>query len=471
MLFNSFEFIGFFVLVVTLYALIPTKAKWLVLLLATYFFYLSWNPVYIFLILGTTAVNYLINRQFLVKKEERSLKTGWWMSVIFNLGVLAYFKYYNFFIGELHGVWEWLHLKPEDLQISLALPLGISFYTFQTLSYTFDVYNGKIKAEKHLGKFALYVAFFPQLLSGPIEKARNLLPQLQELKPKWNQKQVLDGSTLFLFGLFKKVVVADNISSYLQPIFDANHIVSSGNWVMALYLYPVQLYADFSGYSDMARGLAKIMGIELTDNFNKPYFARSITDFWRRWHISLTSWLTEYLFTPLNIAFRNWGRTGLYLSILITFTLCGFWHEASWNYIAWGAVNACLLCLEHLNPLKIKQAGKIVRLVQILFTFHLICLSFVFLFTDNITQSLEVFASLTEVSFTELSALLSLLKSSNLLAGVLIFVLLELIFRKRNITALNESLLGWRYAVYMLLLFSIIFMGDESGSPFIYFRF
>lgn len=471
MLFNSILFIGFFAVVLGLYWRLPSRYRWLLLLFAGYLFYASWNPVYLVLIAFTTIFNYTVARQFLARENESKKRLGLWLSLLVNLGLLAYFKYYNFFVDQLSELWQILHISKENLLSEAVLPVGISFYTFQSLSYIFDLYRGKIEAEKHLGKFALFSSFFPLLLAGPIEKARNLLPQLQELNPTWNPVQLQEGFTLFLFGLFKKVVVADKLAIYLQPIFASEHSVSGANWLMAAYFYPLRLYADFSGYTDMARGLACMLGIRTGLNFNHAFQAQSLTDFWRKWHISLTSWFIEYLFTPLHFALRRYGTFALFFSILLTFTLSGLWHEASWNFIIWGALNGLILCLEFMLPWKSKSKNKVLRLIRIVFTYQLISFTFLFISTNDLQQCWQAIQSFANINGKELFQILALLKSSNLLISLILYLGISFLFRKKTIESLAQRPWFSQYAFYLSLLFAIILFGETSGSPFIYFRF
>ena len=335
MLFNSFEFLLYFPVVIAIYFAMPYRWRWLHLLLASYFFYMSWEPAYALLIAASTVVDYFVGLRLPEAKGTRR-KLLLCVSLCLNLGLLFSFKYYNLINGSFQtlaaivGV-DWL--LPES---NFLLPVGISFYTFQTLGYTIDVYRGKQSPERHLGRFALYVSFFPQLVAGPIERASRLLPQFHQ-DHAWDSARVVSGLRLMLWGLFKKVVVADRIAILVNAVYDQPDDYA-GFWVvLATFFFGFQVYCDFSGYSDIAIGAARVMGYKLMLNFNQPHIARSVGEFWSRWHISLITWFRDYVYFPLG------GSRGAPLrvvtNVLIVFGLSGLWHGASWTFLIWGLMN------------------------------------------------------------------------------------------------------------------------------------
>ena len=343
MLFNSLEYIVFFIAVFILYWLIPAKHKWLLLLISSYFFYMCWEPIYILLILLSTGIDYFLCLHLTGSEHKKNRKIGLYLSVISNLSILFLFKYFNFFQTELQHLLSYFDVNYSPSTSTLLLPLGISFYTFQTLSYSIDVYRKVITPEKHFGKFALYVSFFPQLIAGPIERAKDLIPQLQTKIRKFNTEDFKNGILLFVWGLFKKVVVADNCAILVERYFENSTNETGGTMLFATYLFAIQIYCDFSGYSDMAIGSARMLGIKLKTNFKTPYFSSSITKFWHRWHISFSQWIRDYIYIPLGG--NRMSKYRVAFNLLITMTIGGLWHGASWNFVLWGIVNGVLLIL------------------------------------------------------------------------------------------------------------------------------
>jgi len=344
MLFNSIEF---FVFIIVLFALLyvfktNVQQKW-VYLIASYFFYMWWNPVFIFLLFFSTAANYFLGN--IISKNEAQLKRKTWLiaCVVMNLALLTFFKYYNFFEQNIFWFLKFLGKEPSWISKNVVLPVGISFYTFQALSYIIDIYKRKIEPVKSPLDFFVYKAFFPQLVAGPIVRASVFLPQIRnERKIKFDSILIL----LIVKGFFKKVVIADNIGLFTDSIYK-----SPGNYPgmiiwMAAICFTIQIYCDFSGYTDIAIGLAGILGFSFPKNFDKPYFALTISDFWKRWHISLSSWLKDYLYIPLG-GNKN-GKFNTYRNLMITMLLGGLWHGASWNFVIWGGIHGLLLCINKL---------------------------------------------------------------------------------------------------------------------------
>jgi alginate O-acetyltransferase complex protein AlgI len=340
MLFNSFSFAIFLPLVFLLYWFAFNRnLKWqnLFLLVASYFFYGSWDWRFLFLLASSTALDYLFGFGVAASNTQRA-KTYLWFSIISNLGILAIFKYYNFFAVELQQAFDQIGIQVSPVFLDVALPIGISFYTFHGMSYVFDIYHGLRRPATSIVDYGLFVSFFPLLVAGPIERANHLLPQIQRSR-EFNYSQAVEGCRLILWGLFKKVVIADNLASYVDTGF-ADYMHRDGfSLIIAIVAFGFQIYADFSGYSDIAIGVSKLLGFEVVSNFRFPYFSRNIAEFWRRWNISLSSWFRDYVYIPLGGSQR--GRTRTILITLLVFLLSGFWHGAAWKFLAWGFIHAC----------------------------------------------------------------------------------------------------------------------------------
>lgn len=339
--FNSLDFLIFLPFVVGIYWLTPHKFRWVPLLMASYYFYMSWNVRLVWLIFGTTLVSYLAS--LLIQYKPAHKKLWLVLTLLVCLGVLAYFKYFTFFINSALSLWNRLTAGHFRLDMDILLPVGISFYTFQTLSYVIDVYRGDIPAEKHFGYYALFVSFFPQLVAGPIESAGNLLPQLRQAH-HINGEDFRTGLCQLLSGFFRKCVVADMCGVYVNRVFAAGDRAGSLAIFMGGALFCVQMYCDFAGYSEIAMGAAQLMGVRLMRNFDRPYLAKSYGEFFRRWHISLNRWFTGYLYIPLGGS--RCGRWKRVRNTLVVFGLCGLWHGASWNYVLWGLYAALFVSLE-----------------------------------------------------------------------------------------------------------------------------
>ena len=343
--FNSWQFLIFLPVVLILYYLVPHKFRWVLLLAASYYFYMSWNPTLIFLILGTTLVSYLAGL-LMEKTEKKALRRFLLIfTLVICLGVLIFFKYFDFL---MQNVTAFLRLFTPDLNwtaLNLILPIGISFYTFQTLSYVIDVYKGKFKAEKHFGYYALFVSFFPQLVAGPIERPGDLIPQLRA-EHKLNADDLFCGLRIMLVGFFYKCVVADFLGVYVNNVFSNVGEANALSVFLGGFLFTTQMYCDFAGYSEIATGAARMMGIRLSRNFDRPYMSTSYSDFFRRWHITLTRWFTEYVYIPLGGNRKGIARR--ILNTFIVFLLCGLWHGANWTYVLWGLYAAFFLNLETL---------------------------------------------------------------------------------------------------------------------------
>ena len=343
MLFNSFIFLFFLAVLLPSYYLLKTRrSRNILLLLASYVFYGYWDWRFCSLLLISSVIDYLVGRSMYKTNEKSRRKLLLLVSLAANLGILGFFKYFNFFIDSFESMIGIFNHELDFLHLNLILPVGISFYTFQTLSYTIDIYRRKLKPTNSFLDFALFVSFFPQLVAGPIERAANLLPQISAIR-KTTREQFLDGSILIVYGLFKKVMIGDAAGRYVDHIFTHMDLYSSWEVVFALFMFSIQIYADFSGYSNIARGTAKLFGFEIMKNFEQPYLSTNITEFWRRWHISLSSWLKDYLYISLGGNRRGVNRT--YVNLMITMILGGLWHGASWTFVIWGILHGVYLAV------------------------------------------------------------------------------------------------------------------------------
>lgn len=469
MLFNSIEFIVFFVFIFGLFWIIPHKTRWFLLLIASYFFYMCWEPAYILLILFSTSVDYFICNHLTSSNNLNKKKVGLWLTIVLNLGLLFFFKYYNFFQETTQQLLAAFQIDYHPNKLNLLLPVGISFYTFQTLSYSIDVYRNTISVERHFGKFALFVSFFPQLVAGPIERAKDLLPQLNKLNVNFDFEQFKSGSLLFIWGLFKKVVIADNLSMFVDTYYDAYQLQNGGTLLFASYLFALQIYCDFSGYSDMAIGLAKLLGIELKSNFNTPYLSNSITTFWRNWHISLSQWFRDYLYIPLG-GNKN-GKIATIKNTMITMIVAGFWHGANWTFIMWGAVNGFLLVLEKIIKAPFQFKSVFTKVLSVFLVFHLITFGWIFFRSQTMDQAFSILSKVAVLNWNDFYFIVADNRFSPGIIGSVVLVLIEVMTRFKPITQIRKWNPFLRYSIYLLLVISVLFLGSSSGAQFIYFQF
>jgi D-alanyl-lipoteichoic acid acyltransferase DltB (MBOAT superfamily) len=355
MLFNSIQFLIFFPVIATIYFLLPHRYRWLLLLVGSYYFYMSWKPEYIILILASTLIDYSVGLK-LGSESRPAIRRRWLLlSLVTNLGLLFSFKYFNFFNDSFRQLFQMANLSYPVPALNVLLPVGISFYTFQTLSYTIDVYRGKIQPERHLGVFALFVSFFPQLVAGPIERSGNLLPQFYQ-KTAVDYERIISGLQRMTWGFFKKVVIADRLALLVNTVYNHPTEFSGMPLIIATYAFGFQIYCDFSAYSDIAIGAARVMGFDLMENFRQPYYARSIPEFWRRWHISLSTWFRDYVYLPLGgnrVKLPHWV-----FNILVVFVVSGLWHGANWTFVIWGALHGIFMVGTFLGQLVWANIGK-----------------------------------------------------------------------------------------------------------------
>jgi alginate O-acetyltransferase complex protein AlgI len=469
MLFNSFDFLLFLIVVVSLFWLVPVRFKWILLLTSSYFFYISWEPLYIFLILFSTGIDYILCLKFTSSSVLKRKKIGLYLSIFLNLGLLFSFKYYNFFQGiliDFAALFDWEY-RPN--QFSVLLPVGISFYTFQTLSYSIDIYKGTLKPEKHLGKFALFVSFFPQLIAGPIERAKDLLPQLNGLKSKFQMNYLKEGICLVLFGLFMKVVVADNAAIIVDSSFH-NYLTQSGaKLAFSTFLFSIQIYGDFGGYSLIALGAARMFGIQLLVNFKQPYLAFSLTDFWRRWHISLSRWFKDYVYIPLGGNQR--GKIITYRNLLITMLVAGLWHGAAWTFIVWGLIHGLILFFEKMFMPSYDSRFLLSRVLKCLLTFTLVSLLWIVFRAESLGQAAMIIKKIFSLNFKELYIVLISNMFSGAVLALLILFPFELALKGKSIYSMFQWRLRYRYGLFIIVFLMILVFGVNEGRQFIYFQF
>ena len=498
MLFNSVPFLIFFPIVTLIYYLIPHRFRYIWLLIASYYFYMSWNPYYSLLMMTSTVITYasglLIDRANGIEDPQRSVKVKkCWVALCFilNLSILFFFKYANFFLANVTGLLSSVGIACKPFAFDILLPVGISFYTFQALSYTVDVYRKDIYAERNILKYALFVSFFPQLVAGPIERSKNLLVQISE-RHVFTYQNARDGLLLMLWGFFQKLLIADRAAIIVDQVFNHYQKYSGTVLITASVLFAVQIYCDFAGYSNIARGAARVMGFRLMKNFDAPYFSKSIAEFWRRWHISLSSWFRDYLYIPLGG--NRKGKWKKYRNILIVFLASGLWHGASWAFVAWGLLHGVYQVIgDLLRPLKNKLLAKwhirtdcfSYRLGQILVTFSLVDFAWIFFRAPSFRTALRMIGRmLTSPNSADLSN--GVLYTLGLDPGAVHFLLLcivclvtvSLLNRSGNVLQrFYRQNRGFRWACVWALFF-IVFYGFllQNGGygdtvQFIYFQF
>ena len=395
MLFNSIEFLLFFPVVCLLYAVIPKKMRYLWLLAASYFFYMCWNAKYALLIAASTLVTWL-SGLVLARGQHRKLVAT--TSFLINLGILGVFKYADFFFANLNWLLGHAGLELVNKPFDFVLPVGISFYTFQALGYTVDVYRGEIPPEKNLLRYALFVSFFPQLVAGPIERSKNLLSQIQTMERKalWDYERILGGCVVMLWGLFQKMVIADRLAVLVNSVWDTYYFYGTVELAAAAIGFSFQIYCDFASYSTIAIGAAKVMGFELMENFNTPYFSRSIQEFWRRWHISLSQWFKDYLYIPLGGS--RCGKLRKYRNLMIVFLVSGLWHGANWTFVIWGGIHGLFQIIgaetkglkDRLNALLHTRTDSFsYRFGQMVITFALTTFAWIFFRAPSLSEAVE----------------------------------------------------------------------------------
>lgn len=481
MLFNSFQFLIFFIVVTSLYFVLPYNKRWFLLLAASCYFYMAFVPIYI-LILGFTIIIDYYAGIFIEQATGRNRKNWLIISLIANVGVLAIFKYYNFLNDNFAFLMHGFALDNPIPYLNILLPVGLSFHTFQAMSYTIEVYRGHQKAERHIGIYSLYVMFYPQLVAGPIERPQNLLHQFRE-KYDFDYDRVTSGLRLMLWGLFKKVVIADRLAIIVDTVYNnpQDHVTSS--LIIATIFFAFQIFCDFSGYSDMAIGAARVMGFKLMNNFDSPYHSKSVNEFWTRWHISLSTWFKDYLYIPL-----GGNRVALprfYLNIFIVFLVSGLWHGASWTFVIWGALHGFYIVFGRSTATFRERSGKRFFLDKIplfaqLSTFFLVGIAWIFFRADNLEIAIQILTRMF-TGFPQMFA--NLLHGQNVVEylgtgkawPIFLIVFLETVHyfqRKHQLTIrFVNSPTALRWAVYFVMVMTIMLTGVFDDRQFIYFQF
>lgn len=490
MLFNSIDFLVFFPVVTCIFFVIPKRIRYIWLLLASYYFYMSWNPKYAFLIALSTLVTY--GSGLLIEKCAGATNAKKWClagGLAVCLCILFIFKNYaNFLLENMNRIASCFGITLINRKIDLLLPVGISFYTFQALSYIVDVYRGNIKAERNVLKYALYVSFFPQLVAGPIERSENLLSQIQNIEriKAWDSERVKNGFMLMIWGLFQKLVIADRIALLVDKVI--NHYMKYGfvEIFIAIVLFAFQIYCDFGGYTSIARGAAQVLGFSLMNNFKQPYLAQNVKGFWKRWHISLTSWFSDYLYIPLGGNRKGIGRK--YLNILIIFLTSGLWHGASWNFIIWGLIHAVYLIAEDAGKLlgeniavkKVyhKSWGRMLR--EIVVTFVVVDFAWIFFMCNSLEHALNVIRQMFAKWYTSkniFSIGLGKVDWIVLFFSIAVLTTIDILHEKHmSIFQLVKKMnFGFRWLLYLGLFWCVVIFGvwgqAYDTGDFIYFQF
>lgn len=458
MLFNSLEFLIFLPIVFVIFYITPHRFRLIILLVASYFFYMSWNPWYIVLILASTLTDYLA-ALFIERSSQRLIRQLFLLlSLGINLGLLGTFKYGDFVIENLNLGMSYLG-KDSFQALDLILPVGISFYTFQTISYTIDVYRKEVHAEKNILKFALYVCYFPQLVAGPIERYKKLSTELSK-RVILNEELLRRGILLILYGFFIKMVIADNIGL----IVDQSYLAENQNLIAGILLYPFQIYCDFHGYSTIAIGVACLFGVNLSPNFLGPFWSMSLTEFWRKWHITLTTWFRDYIYYPM-----GGNKNGFFIMVvatLIVFLISGFWHGANWTFVIWGALHGLVVVIEKIVGYHKWKTGTLVSIIRGLFNYGLVALFFVYFRANSVEQAHHVIASAKQNTFftPEISIVFSL--------TFLLFLAFDFWFRNEDfekIITRKQPYIQW--VIGAVILFMTLAFSGANQQPFIYFQF
>ncbi len=479
MLFNSMSFAVFLPIVFCLYWMLPSKWKWCLLLVSSYYFYMSWNPKYVVLILFTTCVSYMAGRILESSTSKKIKNTVLSITLVLLLGLLFVFKYFDFFSITLVAFLNRFTLNLHPVTLKLIIPVGISFYTFQTISYVVDVYRGTTKAESNLGIYATFISFFPQLVAGPIERTQDLLPQIRQPK-KFDYASATYGLKLMAWGFYKKIVVADNLAPIVDKVYNSPTNYEGFALLIATLLFAFQIYCDFSGYSDIAIGTARLFSINLTKNFDSPYFSSSIKEFWSRWHISLSRWFRDYVYIPLGG--NRCSKLRNSINLLITFSVSGLWHGANTTYIIWGGLHGGLQVLEKLLfGKKERKSGLVRNIMSVGIVFVLCCYAWIFFRATNVEQALYVICHM----FTGCTTVLPYIKNGCVSLGItlwdgifFIFIIGVLLIydyiamKKDVIEIISSKSTVTRWCVYVIaILFVIFFRAINQTQAFIYFQF
>ncbi len=497
MQFNSVEFIVFFFISTLVFFSIPKKFKWVFLLLASCFFYAFLVPYYIIFVLITITNDY--SAGLLIEKYRNRKNLFLLQSLIVDIGILFFFKYFNFFsynTEQLSKILDWNYSLPV---LKMLIPIGLSFYTFKSLGYVLEVYRGDYKAERHFGIYSLYVLFYPEILSGPIDRPQNLLNQLHEFKD-FDYERVTNGLKLIAWGFFQKLVIADRLALMVNEVYNNPHSYNGLIFTFTTIIFAIQIYCDFSGYTDIAIGVSEILGFNILKNFNRPYFSKSVAEFWRRWHISLSSWVRDYVYTPLSINLRNWGAFSVIFALYVTFISVGIWHDANWTFVIFGFLHGTFMVISYLTRKirknLLKSSGlikfpRVHRIFSVVFTFSLVCFCFIFFRANDLKDAVYIIShiqtgyadyvilALRSFNTFDLKSLLhpfmigfnfkDLIFS---LTFVSLFFFAQLLQRKIEIIKfISEKPAIIRWALYIVFTFVILEFGKFDNRQFIYLLF
>lgn len=479
MLFNTFDYFLFISVVFVFYYLVPTRFRWAILLIASLLFVGILSPGLILFSSLFVFINYFfgLGIQYYLKKPKQKLV--FWTGIIFNVGMLAFFKYINFIFENLNYLLSWLPESPSIPYLSLILPIGISYYTFQALGYLIRINRGAEKAEKHIGMFATYLLFFPKFLSGPVERSNHFFPQIHS-EIVFDGNNISIGLRLFLWGLFKKVVIANNLAGPVQMVYGNLHDYSGFSLIIVLFLQTIFLYADFSGYTDMALGSAKILGIDIIDNFNRPFLSKSVSELWRRWHISLSSWCNDFIFSPFIVKYRKMGNKAAIIGIFLTFFVIGIWHGAKWTYVVLGLLQGIAISYEFYSKRKRKQISAklpkgMVSFISIVTTFSFFSFSLVFFNSESIREAWYFISQIFSFKMGSLFELNMISDLTGFLIGLSGFIILFIVevFQENGVDMLKLFLKQPRYIRwigYYLLVF-LIYSFSSTKETFVYLQF
>ncbi len=468
MLFNSLQFLFFLPLVLAAYYALPFRYRWILIFFASCFFYMAFVPRYILILFVIILIDY-VSGLAMERTADRPKKMWLLFSLSSNILLLCFFKYFGFINHNAELISSWMGFQFKPLHLDIILPIGLSFHTFQSMSYTIEVYRGRQKAERHLGYFANYVLFFPQMVAGPIERYETLGNELRS-KKKINYLNLSNGFKLVLFGLMVKMCIADNAAPFVNQVYEKPLEFSSMEVLAAVFLFSFQIYADFFGYSTIALGCALMLGIRIMDNFKTPYLSRSITEFWTRWHISLSTWFRDYLYIPLGgnkVKLPRWS-----LNIMIVFMVSGLWHGANWTFVIWGALHGLLRVLEHwfnkLTGFKMKEGWGLLNVFLALKTFVLTSLIWVFFRATNFKNAADIFRAIKN-NWSYQTASISFYPAFFFVLLLIAFDLWH--YNSRFELRLNRLAWPLRWSIYSVLLFCLMALAGTQKFTFIYFQF
>ena len=484
MTFVDLRFVLFFPVVVLLNFILPPKVRWILLLVSSYLFYMAWKPEYALILAAITVIDFCAGYVIGTQTNQRVRKLTLLTSLVANLGILFFFKYFNFFFETLGQALNAIGTSASLPVLDIILPIGISFHIFQSISYTIDVYRGTAKHVTHLGKFALYVSFFPQLVAGPIERPNGLLVQFFQER-RFDRAKAVEGAKLMLLGFFKKLVIADHIAPIVNTVYASPENFHGPSLIIATLLFSYQLYCDFSGYTDIARGSAKILGYDLALNFTQPYNSTTVAEFWRKWHISLSSWLRDYLYTPLALGGKHHSAHRAYLSLFATFVLIGLWHGANWTYVMMGALHGVYLISGSITSRwALRRRLKLPRPVKVVIVFLLVSFTWIFFRAESVSDAFYIVTHL----FSNIDVFLSSVFTAegftqNILMGTpfgaSIIALLGIVFLesteayvRRGKVLLSPKSQSVKYALFGFAVVILLLIGTFSlPEQFIYFQF